>query len=169
MLFLGSLAKHAHRRIDSFQRSADPHKIIVNVTMGLGDELAERSVDEEQRTVRVTVRVKEPAGPRDLLVSRSRRRLTQEVARGSRCSRPDGKVCASRLYAVRVDARALELGGQLRAGHPLETRDALGDGRCVAKSPPSPPGQRLDDEERRADRRFTAIGSSCCRVHLAEG
>jgi len=67
VLFLGSLANTRTVGIDSFQRSADPHKIIVNVTLGLGDELAERSVDEDEQTVRVTVRVKEPAGPRDLL------------------------------------------------------------------------------------------------------
>lgn len=67
VLFLGSLASTRVVRIDSFQRSADPNKVIVNVTIGLGDELAERSVDEDERTVRVTVRVKQPAGPRDLL------------------------------------------------------------------------------------------------------
>ena len=67
VLFLGSLTSTRAVRIDSFQRSADPNKVIVNVTIGLGDELAERSVDEDERTVRVTVRVKQPAGPRDLL------------------------------------------------------------------------------------------------------
>jgi hypothetical protein len=66
-LFLGTLANVRTVRIDSFQHSADPQKIIVNVTIGLGDELAERSVDEDERTVRVTVRVKQPAGPRLLL------------------------------------------------------------------------------------------------------
>ena len=66
-LFLGTLASTRAVRIDSFQRSADPNKVIVTVTIGLGDELAERSVDEDERTVKVTVRVKEPAGPRDLL------------------------------------------------------------------------------------------------------
>jgi len=67
LLFLGTLTSTRAVRIDSFQRSADPNKVIVNVTIGLGDELAERSVDEDERTVKVTVRVKEPAGPRDLL------------------------------------------------------------------------------------------------------
>lgn len=67
VLFLGSLANTRAVRIDSFQRSADPDKVIVNVTIGLGDELAERSVDEDERTVKVTVRVREPAGPRELL------------------------------------------------------------------------------------------------------
>ena len=67
VLFLGSLANTRTVRIDSFQRSADPRKIIVNVTIGVGDELAERSVDEDERTVKVTVRVRQPAGSRDLL------------------------------------------------------------------------------------------------------
>ena len=67
VLFLGSLANTRAVRIDSFQRSADPLKVIVNVTIGLGDELAERSVDEDERTVRITVRVKQPTGVRELL------------------------------------------------------------------------------------------------------
>ena len=67
VLFLGSLSNTRNVRIDSFQRSADPRKVIVNVTIGFGDELAERSVDEDERTVKVTVRVRQPAGPRDLL------------------------------------------------------------------------------------------------------
>lgn len=67
VLFASSLASTRAVRIDSFQRSADPHKVIVNITIGLGDELAERSVDEDERSVKVTVRVKEPSGPRDLL------------------------------------------------------------------------------------------------------
>ena len=67
VLFLSSLTNTRAVRIDSFQRSADPHKVIVNVTIGLGDELAERSVDEDERTVKITVRVRQPAGPRELL------------------------------------------------------------------------------------------------------
>jgi hypothetical protein len=67
VLFLGTLTSTRAVRIDSFQRSADPNKVIVNVTIGLGDEVVERSVDEDERTVKVTVRVNEPAGPRDLL------------------------------------------------------------------------------------------------------
>ena len=67
VLIFSSLASTRAVRIDSFQRSADPNKVIVTVTIGLGDELAERSVDEDDRTVKVTVRVREPTGPRDLL------------------------------------------------------------------------------------------------------
>jgi hypothetical protein len=66
-LFLGSLASTQTVRVESFQRSADPRKLIVNVTLGLGDELAERTVDENERTITVTVRVRQPTGPRDLI------------------------------------------------------------------------------------------------------
>jgi hypothetical protein len=67
VLLVGSLASLDTARIDSFQRSADRQKIIVNVTIGLGDEIAERSVEEDERTVRVTVRVRQPSGARELL------------------------------------------------------------------------------------------------------
>ena len=66
-LFLGSLASVQTVRVDSFQRSADPRKLILNVTLGLGDEFAERTVSEDERSVTVTVRVRQPAGPRDLI------------------------------------------------------------------------------------------------------
>jgi len=64
VLFLSSLAGVRTVRIDSFQRSGDQQKVIVNVTIGVGDEIAERSVDEDERTVKVTVRVREPTAPR---------------------------------------------------------------------------------------------------------
>lgn len=67
LLFVGSLASVRAVRIDSFQHSADPRKLIVNVVIGLGDEIVERSVDEDTRSVRITVRVREPGGARDLL------------------------------------------------------------------------------------------------------
>src|SRR5688572_32941215 len=67
LLFLGTLTSTRAVRIDSFQRSADPNKVIVNVTTGLGDELAERWVDEDERRIKVTVRVKQPTGPREPL------------------------------------------------------------------------------------------------------
>jgi hypothetical protein len=66
-LFLASLASTQTVRVESFQRSADPRKLIVNVTLGLGDELVERTVDENGRTITVTVRVRQPTGPRDLI------------------------------------------------------------------------------------------------------
>jgi hypothetical protein len=67
VLFLSSLASVRTVRIDSFQRSADPRKLIVNVVIGLGDEIVERSVDEDGRAVKITVRVREPGGVRVLL------------------------------------------------------------------------------------------------------
>jgi hypothetical protein len=67
MLFLGTITSMRAVRIDSFQRSADPTKVIVHVTIGFGDELAERSVNEDERTIKITVRVKQPTGPRELL------------------------------------------------------------------------------------------------------
>ena len=67
VLFLSSLASVQTVRADSFQRTADPRKILLNVTLGLGDELAERSVEEDELTVTVTVRVRQPSGPRDLI------------------------------------------------------------------------------------------------------
>lgn len=63
-LFLSSLASIHTVRIDSFQRSADPRKIIANVTIGIGDELAERTVQEDARTVTVTVHLRQPVGSR---------------------------------------------------------------------------------------------------------
>jgi len=67
LLFLSSLASVRTVRIDGFQHSADPQKLIVHVVIGLGDELVERSVDEDTRSVRITVRVREPGGLRDAL------------------------------------------------------------------------------------------------------
>jgi hypothetical protein len=67
VLFLSSLAAVDTVRIDSFQRSADPQKIIVNVTIGLGDEIAERSVREDERGVTVTVRTRRTLGPKPAL------------------------------------------------------------------------------------------------------
>ena len=67
VLFLGSLASVHTVHVDSFQRTADPRKILLNVTIGLGDEFAERTVNEDDQTVTVTLRVRQASGPRDLL------------------------------------------------------------------------------------------------------
>jgi hypothetical protein len=67
VLLIGSLASLDTARVDSFQHSADRHKIIVNVTIGLGDEIAERSVNEDERAVKVTVRVRRAPGPKPAL------------------------------------------------------------------------------------------------------
>ena len=67
VLFLGTLASVHTVQVDSFQRTADPRKIVLNVTIGLDDEFAERTVNEDELTVTVTVRVRQASGPRDLL------------------------------------------------------------------------------------------------------
>ncbi|SRR6266542_3161117 len=67
VLFLSSLASVRNVRIDSFQHSNDPQKLIVNVTIGLGDEIVERSLSEDARSVKITVRVRQPVGPSLLL------------------------------------------------------------------------------------------------------
>ena len=61
-LFLSSLASVRTANIDSFQRTGDPRKIVVNVTIGLGTEIAERSVREDVKTVIVTVGVRQSPG-----------------------------------------------------------------------------------------------------------
>ena len=63
-LFLTSFGSVDTVRIDSFQRSADRQKIIVNVTVGICDEIAERSVKEDARSVTVTVRTRRMLGPK---------------------------------------------------------------------------------------------------------
>lgn len=64
VLFLATLASVSTASIDGFQRSADARKIIVNITIGVGDEVVERSVAEDDRGVRVTVRVRQAPGPK---------------------------------------------------------------------------------------------------------
>jgi len=61
-LFIASLASVSTVPIDSYQRSSDPQKIIVNVTVGVGDEIVERSVSEDDRAVKVAVRVRPAPG-----------------------------------------------------------------------------------------------------------
>jgi len=63
VLFLSALAGVRSATIDSFQRTGDPRKIVVNVTIGLGTEIAERSVREDATTVSVTVNVRQSSGP----------------------------------------------------------------------------------------------------------
>ena len=48
--------------IDSFQRTADPMKIVVVVTIGLLDDFAERTVSEDASSVKIVVRVRTRAG-----------------------------------------------------------------------------------------------------------
>ncbi len=48
--------------IDGFQRTADPMKIVVVVTIGLLDDFAERTVSEDASSVKIIVRVRTRAG-----------------------------------------------------------------------------------------------------------
>ena len=48
--------------IDGFQRTADPTKIVVVLTIGLLDDFADRTVIEDATSVRITVRVRSRAG-----------------------------------------------------------------------------------------------------------
>ncbi|HEV8656559.1 MAG TPA: hypothetical protein VGR85_13720 [Candidatus Limnocylindria bacterium] len=61
-LFLSTLASVNTASIASFQRTGDPRKIVVNVVIGLGVEVAERSVREDAKTVIVTVGVRQSPG-----------------------------------------------------------------------------------------------------------
>jgi hypothetical protein len=62
VLFLSSLATLHTASIASFQRTGDPRKIVVNITIGLGADVAERSVREDAKTVIVTVGVRQNTG-----------------------------------------------------------------------------------------------------------
>jgi hypothetical protein len=62
VLFFSTLATVRTATIDSFQRTGDPRKIVVNVTIGLGTEIAERSVREDANAVAVTVNVRQNPG-----------------------------------------------------------------------------------------------------------
>ena len=62
VLFFTTLAGVRSATIDSFQRTGDPRKIVVNVTIGLGTEIAERSVREDASTVAVTVNIRQSPG-----------------------------------------------------------------------------------------------------------
>jgi hypothetical protein len=62
VLFFSALATVRTATMDSFQRTGDPRKIVVNVTIGLGTEIAERSVREDANAVTVTVNVRQSPG-----------------------------------------------------------------------------------------------------------
>ncbi len=48
--------------IDGFQRTADPTKIVVVLTIGLLDDFADRTVIEDATSVKITVRVRTRSG-----------------------------------------------------------------------------------------------------------
>jgi hypothetical protein len=62
VLFLGSLATVHTARINSFQRTGDSRKIVVNVIIGFGVDIAERTVREGPQSVSVTVAVRQNPG-----------------------------------------------------------------------------------------------------------
>jgi hypothetical protein len=62
VLFLSSIAAVHTARINSFQRTGDPRKIVVNVIIGLGVDVAERTVRESPQSVSVTVAVRQNSG-----------------------------------------------------------------------------------------------------------
>ncbi|TMF53949.1 MAG: hypothetical protein E6I19_12825 [Chloroflexi bacterium] len=62
VLFLSSVATVHTARINSFQRTADPSKIVVNVIIGFGVDVAERTVREGPQSVTVTVAVRQNSG-----------------------------------------------------------------------------------------------------------
>jgi hypothetical protein len=62
VLFVSSLTTVHTARINSFQRTADPRKIVVNVIIGYGVDIAERTVREDARAVSVTVAVRQNPG-----------------------------------------------------------------------------------------------------------
>jgi hypothetical protein len=49
-------------QIGNFQRTGDPRKLVLNLMIGLCDEIAERTVREDARSVTVTVRIKSSGG-----------------------------------------------------------------------------------------------------------
>ena len=53
--------------VDGFQRTADPMKIVVFVTIGLLDDFADRTVIEDLSSVKVIVRVRSRSGTSDAI------------------------------------------------------------------------------------------------------
>ena len=62
VLFLTSVATVHTARINSYQRTGDPGKIVVNVIIGFGVDVAERTVREGPQSVSVTVAVRQNPG-----------------------------------------------------------------------------------------------------------
>ena len=53
--------------VDGFQRTADPMKIVVFVTIGLLDDFADRTVIEDAASVKVIVRARSRSGTSDAI------------------------------------------------------------------------------------------------------
>ena len=69
-LFVESLNVAGTARIFGYQTTADPRRIVLLVALGRLDEIAERQIQEDATTVRVTVRKRTTSGtaPADLIV-----------------------------------------------------------------------------------------------------
>ena len=63
VLLAGTTLPVRPARVESFQRTGDPRKIVANVVIGIDDEIVGSSAEEESTTVKITVRVKPPTGP----------------------------------------------------------------------------------------------------------
>jgi hypothetical protein len=62
VLFFSSLASINTASIASYQRTGDPRKIVVNVTIGLGVDVADRTVREDTKSITVAVAVRQNPG-----------------------------------------------------------------------------------------------------------
>jgi hypothetical protein len=62
VLYFTSLGSLHAAPIDSFQRTGDPRKIVVSITIGLGNDIAERTVREDATSVTVIVGVRQSPG-----------------------------------------------------------------------------------------------------------
>ena|SRR5438132_3373320 len=61
-LYFGGLGSSGTAQIVGYQRTGDPRRIVVIVALGRLDDIAERQVNEDDRTVRVTVRKRSTSG-----------------------------------------------------------------------------------------------------------
>jgi hypothetical protein len=70
ILFLESLNIAGTAQIVGYQTTADPRRIVVIVALGRLDDIAERQIQEDATSVRVTVRKRTTSGtaPSDLIV-----------------------------------------------------------------------------------------------------
>lgn len=67
-LYVESLNASGTAQVIGYQHTGDPRKLVVVVGIGLGDDIAERQVQENANEVRVTVHTRTATGPRDLVL-----------------------------------------------------------------------------------------------------
>jgi len=63
-IFVESMNASGTAQIVGYQHTGDDRKLVVVVGIGLGDDIAERQVQENANEVRITVRTRTPSGPR---------------------------------------------------------------------------------------------------------